>query len=97
MYIESAALSSNPGLKQGPYTRLMVSDTGCGIDPAVIDRIFDPFFSTRPDGSGLGLAISYQIIHEHGGFIDLESEVGKGTSFRVHLPLKTGGQGGPGK
>ena len=51
----------------------------------------------KPDGSGLGLAISYQIIHEHGGFIDLESEVGKGTSFRVHLPLSAGGKGGPGK
>ena len=57
----------------------------------------DPFFSTRPDGSGLGLAISYQIIHEHGGFIDLESEVGKGTSFRVHLPLNAGGKDVPGK
>lgn len=57
----------------------------------------DPFFSTRPDGSGLGLAISYQIIHEHGGFIDLESEVGKGTSFRIHLPLNAGGKGVAGK
>ncbi|MGD0625542.1 MAG: ATP-binding protein [Thermodesulfobacteriota bacterium] len=47
--------------------------------------------------SWLGLAISYQIIHEHGGFIDLESEVGKGTSFRVHLPLNAGGYSGPRK
>ena len=79
------------------FVQIEVRDTGVGIPKENLDRIFDPFFSTRPDGSGLGLAISYQIIHEHGGFIDLESEVGKGTSFRVHLPLKTGGQGGPGK
>ena len=60
-------------------------------------RGVESFFSTRPDGSGLGLAISYQIIHEHGGFIDLESEVGKGTSFRIHLPLNAGGKGVAGK
>jgi hypothetical protein len=58
---------------------------------------FRPFFSTRSEGSGLGLAISYQIVHEHGGFIDLESEVGKGTSFRVHLPLSEVGRGVVGK
>ena len=60
------------------------------------ERVFDPFFSTRVDGSGLGLAISYQIVHEHRGFIDLESEVGKGTSFRVNLPLNAGRKGVPG-
>jgi two-component system NtrC family sensor kinase len=76
------------------FVQIEVRDTGVGIPKENLERVFDPFFSTRPDGSGLGLAISYQIIHEHGGFIDLESEVGKGTSFRIHLPLKGGGQGG---
>jgi two-component system NtrC family sensor kinase len=76
------------------FVQIEVRDTGVGIPKENLERVFDPFFSTRPDGSGLGLAISYQIIHEHGGFIDLESEVGKGTSFRVHLPLKGGGPGG---
>ena len=77
------------------FVQIEVRDTGVGIPKENLDRVFDPFFSTRPDGSGLGLAISYQIIHEHGGFIDLESEVDKGTSFRVHLPLKAGGYSGP--
>jgi signal transduction histidine kinase len=76
------------------FVQIEVRDTGVGIPKENLDHVFDPFFSTRPDGSGLGLAISYQIIHEHGGFIDLESEVGKGTSFRIHLPLNAGGRGG---
>jgi two-component system NtrC family sensor kinase len=75
------------------FVQVEVRDSGMGISKENLERVFDPFFSTRPDGSGLGLAISYQIIHEHGGFIDLESEVGKGTSFRVHLPLNAGGKG----
>jgi len=79
------------------FVQIEVRDTGVGIPKENMEKVFDPFFSTRPDGSGLGLAISYQIIHEHGGFIDLESEVGKGTSFRVHLPLRDGEKGGPGK
>lgn len=79
------------------FVQIEVRDTGIGISKENLERVFDPFFSTRPDGSGLGLAISYQIIHEHGGFIDLESEVGKGTSFRVHLPLNAGGKDVPGK
>ncbi|MBI5968236.1 MAG: GAF domain-containing protein [Deltaproteobacteria bacterium] len=79
------------------FVQIEVRDSGGGIPKENLERVFDPFFSTRPDGSGLGLAISHQIIHEHGGFIDLESEVGKGTSFRIHLPLKNGRRGGPGK
>jgi signal transduction histidine kinase len=76
-----------------PFTQIEVRDTGMGIPRENLERIFDPFFSTRPEGSGLGLAISHQIIHDHGGFISVESEVGKGTSFKVHLPLKPGGKG----
>jgi two-component system NtrC family sensor kinase len=76
-----------------PFTQIEVRDTGAGIPKENLERIFDPFFSTRIEGSGLGLAISHQIIHDHGGFISVESEVGKGTSFKVHLPLKPGGKG----
>jgi len=79
------------------FVQIEVRDSGVGIPKENLERVFDPFFSTRPDGSGLGLAISHQIVHEHGGFIDLDSEVGKGTSFRIHLPLKNGRVGDPGK
>jgi two-component system NtrC family sensor kinase len=67
-----------------------VIDEGGGIDPAIRDRIFDPFFTTKPvgKGTGLGLSISYGIIHSHGGRIDVESSVGKGTRFSIHLPVE---------
>jgi len=78
-----------------PFVQIEIRDNGTGISKENLDHIFDPFFTTRPEGSGLGLAITYQIVHEHGGFIDVESEIGKGTSFRVNFPLKAGENGGP--
>lgn len=67
-----------------------VQDTGCGIEPEHIDRIFDPFFTTKPVGTGpgLGLSISYGIVNRHGGRIEVHSESGKGTTFRVSLPRR---------
>lgn len=76
-----------------PFVQIEIRDNGVGISKENLDHIFDPFFTTRPEGSGLGLAITYQIVHEHGGFIDVESEIGKGTSFRVNFPLKAGENG----
>jgi two-component system, NtrC family, sensor kinase len=66
-----------------------VTDTGCGIAPANLKRIFDPFFTTKPvgKGTGLGLSLSYSIVQKHHGRIEVESEVGKGTTFRVCLPV----------
>ena len=66
-----------------------IQDNGSGIDPAILDRIFDPFFTTKPpgEGTGLGLSISYGIVQDHGGSIDLESTPGKGTCFKIQLPL----------
>jgi signal transduction histidine kinase len=62
------------------------ADTGEGIDPAALQRIFEPFFTTKTGGTGLGLAITQRIIESHGGSIEVESAVGKGTTIRVRLP-----------
>jgi PAS domain S-box-containing protein len=66
---------------------IAVADQGAGIPPEVQDRVFDPFFSTKSEGSGLGLFVSQNIVQEHGGRIDVESDVGQGATFRVSLPL----------
>jgi two-component system, NtrC family, sensor kinase len=68
---------------------LEVADTGCGIPPANLKRIYDPFFTTKPvgTGTGLGLSITYGIVRKHNGSIDVQSEPGKGTTFRIALPV----------
>ena len=68
------------------YCQVAIRDTGAGIPPECKEQIFDPFFTTKDSGTGLGLFIAHQIVAEHGGYIDVESVVGKGTSFYVHLP-----------
>ena len=75
-------------LQPGSYVCVSVSDTGCGIDAATQQKIFDPFFTTKPkeQGTGLGLASVYGIIARAGGFIDLESNPGEGTTFYIYLP-----------
>ena len=67
-----------------------IADNGCGIPPAIQSRIFDPFFTTKPigTGTGLGLSLSYGIIQKHRGRIELHSEEGKGTTFRIELPVR---------
>jgi len=70
----------------GGRAEVDVADSGPGIDPAVRDRIFEPFFSTKTSGSGLGLALVKKILEDHGGGVDLESRPGEGTHFTIWLP-----------
>ncbi|MCL5317938.1 MAG: PAS domain S-box protein [Thaumarchaeota archaeon] len=81
-------LEVNPEAKPGQYVAITVSDTGTGIPDDVRDRMFEPFFTTKDQskGSGLGLSISLGVVKSHNGFINVISEVGKGSEFKVHLP-----------
>ncbi|MFC1925061.1 chemotaxis protein CheB [Chloroflexota bacterium] len=76
-------------LSTGIYVEIAVKDTGAGIRQDIIDKVFEPYFSTKQKGSGLGLAISYSIIKKHGGHITLDSKPGAGTTFRIYLPASS--------
>jgi PAS domain S-box-containing protein len=88
VYLEEEYVRRNPYMRTGRYALLAVSDTGIGMDEKIRERVFEPFFSTKgPDkGTGLGLAMVYGIVKQHGGFIHLYSEPGKGTTFKVYFP-----------
>ncbi|MGE5741322.1 MAG: ATP-binding protein, partial [Candidatus Aminicenantes bacterium RBG_16_66_30] len=86
--IDAGAAARVPGLKPGPYVRLTVEDTGAGIPADMLPRIFDPFFTTKgqAEGTGMGLAVVHGIVTGSGGAIAVESEVGKGSVFKVYFP-----------
>jgi CheY-like chemotaxis protein len=78
----------NLDAKPGAFVRITIADSGVGISPAVINRIFEPFFTTKEHGkgTGLGLSTALGIVKGHGGFINVYSEPGRGTQFKIYLP-----------
>ena len=87
--VDAAFARDCPELRPGRYTVLTFTDTGCGMDKQTLDRIFEPFFTTKGQGrgTGLGLATVYGIVKQSGGYVYAQSEVGKGSAFRVYLPV----------
>ena len=77
---------ANPPLAPGRYVLVRIRDEGEGINPDELDRIFDPYFTTKDNGNGLGLAICYSVVKKHGGHISVTSELGQGSTFAVYLP-----------
>jgi PAS domain S-box-containing protein len=88
IFIDEQYVKMHLDAKVGSYIVITVSDTGTGIPPEILDRIFEPFFTTKEigKGTGLGLAIALGIVKSHGGFVNVNSKVGKGTEFKVYLP-----------
>ncbi|MBM4040054.1 MAG: sensor histidine kinase, partial [Planctomycetes bacterium] len=95
--LKNAVEAMGPGGRLRVKTRqengaveIHVSDTGPGIPPAELDRVFEPFYTTKESGSGLGLPLSHQIIEKHRGTLTCQSLVGVGTTFTVRLPARAG-------
>jgi PAS domain S-box-containing protein len=82
----AADMLDRQALPRERFVRIKVQDSGSGIPRENLQRMFDPYFTTKPGGSGLGLAVTYSIVKQHGGHIRVDSEVGKGTTFSVYLP-----------
>ena len=92
VFLNNNSAKGYPDLKSGNHVKVTVSDTGPGIDPAIIDRIFDPYFTTKEvgKGSGMGLAMVQGIVKNHSGAILVDSRPGQGTIFTIFFPLAEG-------
>ena len=86
--VDPVEAAESPDLMPGEYLRLTVADTGCGMNPGIVDRIFDPYYTTKEKdkGTGLGLAVVHGIVKSHNGAVTVESEEGKGSVFNVYFP-----------
>jgi CheY-like chemotaxis protein len=87
--VERESLEGHPDLPAGRYALLEVADTGCGMTPSVLERIYDPFFTTKDksEGTGLGLSVVHGIVKSHQGVVIVESKPDKGTTFHIYLPV----------
>lgn len=83
---DAHTISQFNSVKPGPFVEIIVRDTGKGIEKSIQNRVFEPFFTTKDNGTGLGLSVTYGVVQNHGGFINLESEAGRGTIFSLCLP-----------
>jgi CheY-like chemotaxis protein len=87
--LDQSFCDQHPGTAPGEYAMLMVKDNGSGIPDEIIERIFEPFFTTKSQGqgTGLGLSVVHGIVQSHSGAITVKSQLGKGTTFRIYIPL----------
>ncbi|MBI4024758.1 MAG: response regulator, partial [Verrucomicrobia bacterium] len=88
LLLDETSARGHPDAKPGEYVVITVTDTGTGIPPDIINKMFEPFFTTKDFGKGTGIGLSTVagIVKNHGGFVSVESETGKGSRFKVHLP-----------
>jgi CheY-like chemotaxis protein len=86
--LDAAFVAEHPGSSAGPHVLLAVRDTGSGMTAEVLSHMFEPFFTTKAPGHGTGLGLStvYGIVKQHRGYVDVESEPGRGSTFRIYLP-----------
>ena len=93
--VEAGHVEGHEGVEPGAFVAIVVRDTGVGMSRDVVERVFEPFFTTKGvgQGTGLGLSTVYGIVAQSGGFIDLDSAEGRGTTFTVYLPVHAGGSG----